>query len=393
MRKVVCPYCFQRFQLRDVGFRCLAQLTGQRTNVRCEIGLDQPLATYIGSPGPANLGPVFSADGSKRKATCPNCGVETYTRVCPTCHNDLPPDFGQIGTRIIALIGAKESGKSTYITVLIRELRHRVGSAFGASVEAMDDRTIRTYKGRFEDVLYRQHVMLPTTQPASVDTNYPLLYRFSSKHRGLVRTHTRSSSLVLFDTAGEDLQDRESIDTHVRYLKEAHGIVLLIDPLQIDAIRELVGADVTVPLKDTPPDEIVTNITQLIRSARGMKADARIRTPIAVAFSKIDALWPLVPPGSRLQQRSDHAGAFDERDRTELNDEIESLLDKWEGGLLSRHLEQHYSHYGFFGLSSLGAAPIAAAVPAHGISPFRVEDPVLWLLAKTKIIPSRRPRP
>jgi len=292
-----------------------------------------------------------------------------------------------VQTHIIALIGAKESGKSTYITVLIHELRHRVGAALNASVEAMDDRTIRRYAERFEKVLYRDQVMPPPTQPASVDVNYPLLYRFSTKRRRLLGERTQSISLALFDAAGEDLESRASIDTHVRYLGEAEGILLLVDPLQIEAVQHLVGSGSRLPTRNTPPDEIVANVTQLIRSARGLAATDRLTTPLAVAFSKIDALWPHVPAGSRLQQRSDHSGGFDERDRLELNDEIQSLLDTWEGGLLRRHVEQNYTDFSFFAVSAIGDEPVGQRVPPHGISPFRVEDPVLWLLARLKAIP------
>jgi hypothetical protein len=389
----ICPYCLGKFKLREVCFRCLGQITGLDTNHRCKVRLDERLASYIGSQGPAMLGPVFSADGSKRKARCPDCGVETYTRVCPACHNDLPADFGQINARIIALIGGKESGKSTYITVLVHELRHRVGDAFDASVEAMDDRTIRIYRERFEDVLYRRRVMLLTTQPAAVDTNYPLLYRFTTRRHGLIGDRNRSGSLVLFDTAGEDLQSRESIDLHLRYLAAADGIVLLIDPLQIDSIRHMVGGETPLPGQNTPPDEIVSNVTQLIRSARAMKPSARIRIPMAVVVTKIDTLWPHVPPGSYLRRRSEHTEAVDERDLIELSDEMQSRLQQWEGGLLGRQLSQNYSDYRFFAVSALGAPPDEEKVAAHGVSPFRVEDPVLWLLAREGMVPTQRAKP
>lgn len=385
--RVVCPYCFEDFKQRETMFRCLAQLTGRGTGTRCELEVDAQLAAYIGSPGPANLGPVFGADGSRRKAACPTCGVDTYTRICPSCHNDLPPDFGEVGAHIIALIGAKESGKSTYITVLVHELRQRVGAALNASVEAMDDRTIRRYAERFEKGLYRDHVMPPPTQPASVDVNYPLLYRLSTRRRGLLGDRPRSSALALFDTAGEDLESRASIDTHVRYLARADGIVVLVDPLQIEAVQQLVGERNALPAKNTPPDEIVANVTQLIRSGRGLGAGNLVKTPLAVAFSKLDALWPHLPAGSRLQQRADHAGGFDERDRLELSDEIQARLDAWEGGMLGRHIDQNYAVSSFFAFSAIGDEPVAKRVPSHGVSPFRVEDPVLWLLSRFGVVP------
>jgi len=77
----------------------------------------------------------------------------------------------------------------------------------------------------------------------------------------------------------------------------------------------------------------------------------------------------------------------------ELNDEMQSRFQQWEGGLLSRQLSQNYSDYRFFAVSALGAPPVEEEVAAHGVSPFRVEDPVLWLLAREGMIPTQRAKP
>ena len=42
----------------------------------------------------------------------------------------------------------KTSGKSTYIAVLVRELHERVGEAFGAALNPMDDRTDQRYENQ-----------------------------------------------------------------------------------------------------------------------------------------------------------------------------------------------------------------------------------------------------
>lgn len=390
MAQVTCPYCFATVARRAILFRCLAAVRGTTSGVMCTAVLDERLASYIGAPGPATLGPVFVADGSAPTAECPTCKVRTFTRLCPECHNDLPADFADIGTNITAMIGPKTSGKSTYITVLIRELQHRVGAAFGATTEPMDDRTVRIYKERFEDVLYRQRVMLLGTQPSALDRNYPLLYRFTTSAPGRIGGRTRSNALVFFDTAGEDLRDRTQIETYVRYLEKSNGILLLVDPLQIQAVRDLVEGVVELPKQETPPEQILDNVTRMIRSAKHIRTGKKIRTPVAIAFSKIDALWRYLPSGSRLHQPSNHAGALDERDVNDVSEEIRAVLTRWTGGSITQHVALNYEHQCYFGVSALGAAPAQSKVPAHGIAPFRVEDPVLWLLAHAGILPIRK---
>ncbi len=49
----------------------------------------------------------------------------TFQRLCGSCHSQLPAQFGDARTHLIALVGAKESGKSVYMTVLLHELHHR----------------------------------------------------------------------------------------------------------------------------------------------------------------------------------------------------------------------------------------------------------------------------
>ncbi|MGH2732505.1 MAG: TRAFAC clade GTPase domain-containing protein [Actinomycetota bacterium] len=385
---LVCPYCFARFSRRRILFRCQAKLT--RTGTTCPIREDDRLLAYGVGRGVARLGPVFAAGGRRTRATCPSCRVETIKRVCPECHNELPSDFGQIDSRIIALVGAIGSGKSTYITVLIRELRHRVGEAFGAAVEPMDDRTINEYRIRFQRTLLTEGLMLASTQGARGLLNFPLLYRFILQRRRRYRSRKCSTALVFFDTAGEDLGSRDIMDLHARYFIQADGIIFLVDPFQIDAVRALVGADVALPDKARAPDEIIGDLTSLLRAAREIGPDHKIRTPVAVAFSKIDGIQPALRASSPLNRASSHHGYFDCSEQEELHDEIQALLQEWEGGVIERHLSHHYRTYAYFGLSALGAPPEDGRVARQGIAPFRVEDPVLWLLSRFGVIATRK---
>jgi hypothetical protein len=357
----------------------------------CKRSVDQRLEAYIGAAGSATLGPTFAADGRKLSAKCPDCGWDTARRVCPDCHNELPAHFGDIDSAMVGLVGPTTSGKTVYITVLVHELRNRVGAAFGAAVDPMDDRTIRKYRQEFEAALYGQGVLLAPTQLSAPDRNYPLLYRLTSKRRSLWGSRSRSTSLVFFDRGGESFGTRDSVDIHVRYVGAADGLIVMVDPLQIDAIRQRLDGAAALPVKGDPPDQVVNNVTNQIRASRGLRADRMIPTPVAVVLSKVDMLWNQLPESSRLRRESSHAGYFDEADRRELHEEIRALLQGWEGGLLDRHLQHNYRQYSYFGMSSLGAPAGGGRVDRGLISPFRVEDAVLWLLSHVGVVEVRRP--
>jgi Double-GTPase 2 len=393
MNAIVCPYCFARTRSRALQFRCLQSPSGTRSGQPCAAEPDERLGAFLGRTAPVLMGPVFTADGSRSQAPCPDCDVVTTKRVCPECHNDLPGGYDSIGGRIIALVGPKTSGKSTYVTVLIRELRERVGEYFGAAVNPMDDRTNDRYEKAHAELFKAGHLP-PMTPPSALDLTYPQLYKVTIPRRGMFGARSSSSALVFFDTAGEDLTSADSTARNVSYLARADGIILIVDPLQFTAVRDALSGSVeNLPMPGTSPDRIVAIIGQLIRDHRNMRASQPISTPLAITLSKTDVLRPLLDPGSRLTAPSAHRGYLDEQDQAEIDDEVRALLQDWDGGALRRQVAADFAVHAFSGMSALGDAPSGPAdAPATGVHPLRAEDPVLWLLSGFGLIPVRKGR-
>jgi GTPase SAR1 family protein len=389
----VCPYCFARIRSKALQFRCLQSPNGTRSGQPCPAEPDERLTAFLGRTTPMLMGPVFTAAGSRSQASCPACDVVTTKRVCPECHNDLPGGYDSISGRVIALVGPKTSGKSTYVTVLIRELRERVGEYFGAAVNPMDDRTTERYEKAHTE-LFKEGHLPPMTPPSALDLTYPQLYKITVPRRGIFGAKSLSSALVFFDTAGEDLKSADSTARNVSYLAQADGIILMVDPLQFPAVRDaLSGSADNMPRPGTRPDRIVAIIGQLIRDRRDQAGSEPISTPLAVTLSKIDMLWPLLDPGSRLTAPSGHRGYLDEEDQAETDDEVRALLQDWDSGALRRQAEADFAKHAFFGMSALGGAPAGPAdIPTEGIHPLRAEDPVLWLLSRFGLIPVRKGR-
>ncbi len=230
---LACPYCYETFAAREIMFRCNGRLS--RTNISCALRTDPVLVQRMGIQ--RDLGPEFKADGRKGTAACPDCGGETTYRICPICHSTLPVQFGVVGSRMIAMAGAKDSGKTVYMTVLLHELRNRVGDRFGAAIMGADEETRKRYEISYENPLYDDNRLPPTTQRAAQQDNrvVPLVFRFSAA-RGL-GNRPGHTLLSFFDAAGEDFGDQESVDVNTRYLACADGILLLLDPLQMAGAR------------------------------------------------------------------------------------------------------------------------------------------------------------
>jgi hypothetical protein len=370
-----CMYCFEHYALSSTPFRCTSP------PAICVWEPDTVLDKAWGENKP--VGRVVAGKRFALSARCPQCTHETRKRLCPHCHMGLPQTTGECRNLIFAVIGAKASGKSHYIAVLIDQFRRRIGPDLDMLLEPLTDGTMKRYRDDFYTPVFSQGVTIAPTRAAADDrrVQLPLVYALSLSGRGITgRTKIHKTvSIVFFDTAGEDLNDADVMSTVNKYIYRANGIILLLDPLQLEAVRGRLGGSIVLPEVNTETADIVTRTTNLILAGRKLRANAMIPTPLAVAFSKFDAVEPLVDPQFQLRATSSHHGGFDAGDFAAVNGEMESLLAEWNGDVLLHQVRARFSRYGFFGLSALGCNPEGTRkIP--NVLPRRVEDPFLWLL-------------
>jgi GTPase SAR1 family protein len=380
---ITCPYCFVKVPPARIAFRCLGK--SGRT-VGCDPRPDEALGAFRGGAAPA-LPPVFSVRRPGRRALCPACSRETAWRVCPSCHSRLAAEYCANPGKIVALVGAKHAGKSTYIAVLIHELMNRVGDELNASLVPCDDRTIERYKTDFARPLYGNHTLLDATQSSSTAPRDPLVYLFT-RTVGRMRRRTASLTLVLFDTAGEDLRQREMSELHLRYLNAADAVIFLLDPMELSGAQAALHGSAKdrsgTLANDLMSDQmdVIARVTQQLRKQN----DGRLSIPTAVALSKIDELRASMERQSALHRTREPVGALDLDDREAVDEQVRALLHQWQAGMIDRYLSQQYDDYALFGLSALGDVPEGDAVAPSGIRPYRVEDPLLWLLYRFKML-------
>jgi len=393
--RLYCPYCYSGFSEREIWFRCSGRIGSK--GQRCAPEIDELLRGRTGFVGA--LPPVFDADGRMRAASCPRCGAESTTRICPVCHSQLPVHFGKVCSRLIALVGAKESGKTVYMTVLVHELMHRAGEDLNAAISGADDNTRLRFASDYEQPLYRDARLLASTTAAGARDRAPLVFRFTTEGRvsRLSRNGTgepHRTLLSFFDTAGEDLRSAQSVEENVQYLAAADGIVLLLDPLQMRGARQLAAPGTLLPTPGSAADEpanVLENITDLVMAKEGIKASQRISKPLAIVFTKMDALLHDLKETSPLMRPPAHTPYFDKRDSLEVHTEIQRLLARWEGSRIDQIARKNYRTYRYFGVSALGETPTQEnRVSPRGIRPYRVTGPFIWMLAQFGAIPLDR---
>ena len=403
----ICPHCFQKVKTKEIEYRC--------TNQRCKsYSEDDPeFSEYIGSGSIQKLGHVVKKSGKlisfgvPKPVACDSCGQQTV-RICPYCHNIIPESSLLGDDNIISIIGTRSSGKSLYIAVLIQELKKRVAPSLGAAMNGLTDlsglyNAEEIYKNTKYNQLYESLEVLEQTEVCknikglgSQDDKRPLIYNFKYINGEFGRKD--SFTFSFFDAAGEDQEDQSMASTVMRYIQHSKGIIFLIDPLQIPECLEKVEQNLGHKSYSTgtggnealDPCIVLSNMTSLIRTSLEMEgSNKKIEIPVAIAFSKFDAISSIVPSDLMLQKTSPHCGrgAFFEPDALNVGNEMKSILKSWDQQPLLNSIEANYDNFSFFGVSSLGFDnEPQEGKKVNSPRPHRVEDPLLWIMSQNKLI-------
>ena len=168
----VCPFCFDEHPLEDALFRC-SQLH------RCPGGAPSFQLPEVNGRRPRAHEAPCPADGCKRPTT---------TRLCPSCQGQLPTQLGECASLAIGLLGAKFTGKSHYVGVLIDRIKKRLcvpGNPFLCSFRLEGDISRDRYERDFERFLFCEHSTIPETIAGSANNRVRMpvagKLRFSGK--------------------------------------------------------------------------------------------------------------------------------------------------------------------------------------------------------------------
>lgn len=379
---ILCPFCFQRWSTSVAAFRC----TGTDTN-RCKPKPDEKLGKLRGTDPPKEA-PVTVCNGrfgqaftvkKGRPVRCSQCNAPTRP-VCPNCHSNLPQRFAEAPSRSMALIGTRAAGKTHFIAVVLHELEHRIGPKFKGSLMALNEQTRTRIDTDFRQRLFKDGQMLTQTASArdNAATREPLVTRLSlgAKH----------SNLVFFDAAGEDLNSLDILERQGRYITQSDGLILLLDPLQIEAVQDDLEGSIPLPDATTDVYMMLGRLTVMLREARGIPAGKPIDVPLAIAISKVDALRGVLADNHPVFTAERHDGMFKPGVARNISESLRADAVGWVGERLDSFLKQEFTSYCFFGVSALGESPQGDKL-RNGISPHRVEDPVLWMLHQWGALP------
>lgn len=373
--KFKCPYCYSVHDIRTSGMKCSYNVPGKST--QCYKKVEKDTSGWI-------------AEGDK--LACLKCKSAKKMIYCSVIDKEIPKDFWESDSETdlfggdslsIALIGAKASGKSNYIGALINEIRRKMVGPFNASLKlTVSDESKAYYDAFYFKPLFESGMVIDATAQGEIP---PLIFplNFMNKKNKI----TKTAILTFYDTAGENLDSGENMLINNRYIPNADGIILLLDPLQVPSIRAKLEGKIPLPQKNTDVVEVLSRVVQNIREVHNVRGT--IKKHLALAFTKIDALeaYDIIREDSCLRNESEHLGRgkFVRSDFESVNLEMQDVLENWLDEEIIQ-LMKNFEKYSLFGVTALGAIPDGKKLAGNGISPRRVLDPLLWLLAENKYI-------
>jgi hypothetical protein len=239
-------------------------------------------------------------------------------------------------------------------------------------------------KEAYDELYYKPLYKIGSTVKATALGEVPPPLIFPLSLMDMKNRIVNMAALTFYDTAGENLNDKSVMHKFNRYITNAQGIILLLDPLQVPKIRNMLANKGfnALPAQNTEIYDVLSRIIDVIRNIKKIKG--QIQIPLALVFTKIDVLeqYSILPEDSCLKEESDHIkrGAFMKPDFENTNIQMKDLIENWLDAELLRFINQFKCH-SFFGVSSLGGNPVNNKLSKE-ICPRRVLDPLLWLLAE-----------
>lgn len=319
---------------------------------------------------------LTTANWQPENKFCRSCGTPLQ-RSCARCHFPLTDAILNSDVTTVAFAGPRSSGKTVAMKVGLSPLYHLLVEAGGA-LSLLS--TVSTVEVTDDDL--RSHI-LPATE-----RRLPWTLVFSM---GVIQG--RSRILAIRDIAGEDLAEPNP-PGRFDYFASADLVVFLFDPFEVPQVRHALDEILPpAPLVGANPAMVFTNLLGHIGQG----------TPhVAMVVSKFDVLHelagvsanvaaPFQNPGAGYMRSRQREFQYDERTGALISEEVRSLL-----AMLSAqdlvNLAEHPPNMRpmptrFFAMSALGAATDGTELHAHGKSPFRILDPLFWILAERGILP------
>lgn len=397
-----CPFCFHSLARERVAFRCVSGA--------CRPAPDNAASELRGYPVATTPVVLLGLDPNGRlpvSSHCKDCKVSTSQEVCEYCKYDIPEGWRHVDSFTVTVVGARGSGKTVYITVMLEVLKRYMERA-SRQLSPLNARTKDLYNARFYNPLFVENAVLAPTPEIAYDASAP--QRDPLMWRASAGGGEKEFYLVVRDNAGEDFGRATERVSSLTYIGNSDLVLFMFDPMVLPNVMGILQGmipNVEVGKLGGRVEEVFPNLITHVQGAGGY---------LALVVGKFDSLHQLagadsgyaeimVNPAAQFNRDETmhrRVGPYDKRERTRskeifldeidfLDAELRALLLMLKESSMTNIADQAASESRFrdfrhFAVSSLGETPShEQKLTERGISPFRVLDPILWGLAQRDI--------
>jgi len=381
-----CPICWFKFDRGDtMSIAVHASLRGDPL-----LGEDQMLRFHATR---------FNDRGQALDAL----GLATGDMACPHCRRKLPTGFLDLPHHVFSIVGAPSSGKSYYLSVLVKVLQNSLFQKFGITFRDADpsENVILTQmktqlfsasspqdaflaKTDLEGALYET---LPR-QGRKVRLPKPFIFRLSHPS-----SPDSGFSMVFYDNAGEHFEPTSnSADSPgAQHIAVASGIFFLFDPLHNTEFRRKLDHvnDPQLSSHRLDQQDVILAETEVrMKNLLGLDARDRVSTPLAVMVGKCDTWAGLLGDDPLLPAVKD--GTVSMQNIAANSKRIRNLLMEICPAIVA-NAEVISTNVCYFAISPLGCSPVEfkdreghlrIGPDPQKIEPRFVDAPTLWVLSQ-----------
>ena len=333
------------------------------------------------------------------------CGVPCTEIACPHCRRTLAPGFFDEPHKIFSIVGAPQSGKSYYLTVLIKLLQTTLFRDFGVVFRDADpsgNAPINEMKAHLFSAQNPAQAFLTKTQlegamyerlpryDRMVTLPKPFIYSLSG-----AESDDENCSIVFYDNAGEHFQPGQDSTNSpgAQHIASSDAIFFLFDPTINPDFRRSISDSEDPQFKSQVSDhqDIILAETEVrIKKLLGLDRREKVQTPLAIIIGKCDSWIDKI--GSENLKNPIVDGTLDVG-AVEANSQLVRNLMEEHCPYVIANAERISSDVCYFAASAFGHTPVTfeddKGVSRIGpdpqkINPMYVEIPTLWALSRVR---------
>ena len=333
------------------------------------------------------------------------CGIPCTEIACPHCRRTLAPGFFDEPHKIFSIVGAPQSGKSYYLTVLIKLLQTTLFRDFGVVFRDADpsgNAPINEMKAHLFSAQNPAQAFLTKTQlegamyerlpryDRMVTLPKPFIYSLSG-----AESDDENCSIVFYDNAGEHFQPGQDSTNSpgAQHIASSDAIFFLFDPTINPDFRRSISGSEDPQFKSQVSDQqdiILAETEVRIKKLLGLGRREKVQTPLAIIIGKCDSWIDKI--GSENLKNPIVDGTLDVG-AVEANSQLVRNLMEEHCPYVIANAERISSDVCYFAASAFGHTPVTfeddKGVSRIGpdpqkINPMYVEIPTLWALSRVR---------